>query len=308
VANSPVSSPRPISEAHHRLGRALQQAREAAGITTRNVPRDNAEHPFFSSGHISLVENGRTPPSSELIDSYARFSGNGAELRALHSLAQASSAAAGRRRRQGRSAEAVVPPPRSSVDVKHRDDLQKHYVVVSNDAEYTFNEKAAISAAVFTVTLRPKSDGVLLYYAGHSYPSDQRKGVLGIQAMSGCTVESIRESPRGALATIFRLDRALLLRDAECYELTFRLAVDTAVPAASWLRYHAATGNTRMALAAHFHVSALPRHAWWFAVPDVVDSEHPQADHSLWPDRHNSYRRSFDRLVPGWCYGMSWLW
>ena len=104
---------KPISDAHARLGRALRQVRESAGITTRQIPKADLRQPFFSSAHISLVERGCAVPSQELIDAYVGIAGRyRQELLTLLAQATAASRLAANARRRGIAANAADPPPR----------------------------------------------------------------------------------------------------------------------------------------------------------------------------------------------------
>lgn len=307
MAQSGKSQMQPISAAHVRLGQALRAARVAAGIKTRYVPSDRPDRRYFSSSHISLVENGRTAPSPELIDAYARFSADGSMLRALYEQALAAAGEAARRRR-GSQATSESAPPQELGELTSRDDVQRHYVVERNDVDYFFDATGAMRLVRCSVALRAKSSGVRLYYAGHSYPADQRPGVLSVHVESGARIEEVRESESGSLQTFFALDRPISPADSDPYELIFTVAVHSSVVSIPRLRYHAVQGNQRMTLRAQFQPPALPDQIWWFAVPSVVDAEHPRPESALSLVETNEYSRDFDRLVPGWCYGFGWTW
>ncbi|HST66914.1 MAG TPA: helix-turn-helix transcriptional regulator [Mycobacteriales bacterium] len=302
---------RAVSEAHARLGRALRATRDKAGISTRQVPRPGpgpADRPYYSSGHISLVEAGSTAPSPELIEAYAAMPGGSrAELRSLYEQMLTTTREAARRRRQG---EVSVParPPRDLTEVGDRTDVQEHYFVVSTEVEHRFGPGGAITEVVTTIGLRARRPGVLLYYTGFSYPADLRPGVLRIEAVSGATVLATEESISGALACYLRLDREVGPDDPEPHLLTYRVRVDSEQRAAPRLRGFAFEGREQLLLRAVFDPAADPGSVWWFAVADIVDAEHPAPGNTIRGGPGGVYERHFERLVPGWCYGFGWSW
>jgi hypothetical protein len=300
----------PRSEAHVRLGLALRTARTRAGISTRRVPKDPLGGAYFSSGHISQVEAGATAPSPELIEAYLAMPGSpAAEIRPLYEQMLAATREAGRRRRGGGGGGGSHPvPPQDPAEVTSRHDVQQHYLVASTEAHYRFGAGGGISEVLDTVTLRAKTPGVRLYYTGFSYPADQRPGVLRIEAVSGATVVATQESSSGAVGSYFRLDRELSPHDPDPYEVRFRVAVDSSARAAPRLRYFAFGGSELFVLRAGFTPPAEPGSVWWFAVPDVVDAEHPAPGQHVDRGPGGRFEHRFERLVPGWCYGFAWAW
>lgn len=296
---------RAISEAHARLGTALRLARVTARLTTRQIPKDGTK--FYSSGHISLVEAGAVAASPELVDAYVDAGGDGTELRALHEQALAATRDAGRVRRQGRPAQVATRPPREASAVRDRREVQQHYVVVAQDASYTFSPSRAIRELVCTVRIRAKVSGVCLYHAGFAYPTDQRPGVLAVETISGGALAEVRESPSGAIAVYFRLDHDLDPGDPQPHDLSFRVGVNSDVPAAPRLRYFADAGNEQLSIRVDMSAAGTPGSLWWFAAPDVVDAEHADSRRRLVP-HDGGYHRTFERMVPGWCYGFAWTW
>jgi hypothetical protein len=192
--------------------------------------------------------------------------------------------------------------------VTSRHEVQQHYVVVSHDAHYTFSDNGAIEELVCEISLRAITPGVRLYHCGFGYPSDQRPGVLSIEQILGATAADIRESPTGAIAVYLLLDRALHPADPEPYVLSFQVTIRSERPSGPRLRYFADAGNEQLRLRADFHALAAPALLWWFAAADVVDAEHFLPAHQLKATAGDrlSYERTFDRLVPGWCYGFAW--
>jgi hypothetical protein len=220
---------------------------------------------------------------------------------------QAATRNAGRIRRQGRHAEPIAQPPRDASAVRDRRQVQQHYVVIAQNAWYCFASSKAISDVVCTVRIRAKAPGVRLYHAGFSYPTDQRQGVLAVEPIHGGTVADLRESPTGALAVYLLLDRDVDPGDPAPYVVSFRITVNSNVPAAPRLRYFADVGNEQLTMSADLSAAGIPQTIWWFAASDVVDAEHYLPERQLEPD-DGVYGMAFDRLVPGWCYGFAWAW
>lgn len=302
------STMKPISDTHLRLGQALQRAREARGLSTRKVPRPNPQHPYFSSGHISLVENGYTPPSPELIEAYISVAGHGTELRSLYEQMLAVSQEAGRKRRRGDVGESETVPPQHIKDVISREQVQQHYIVEVNDAFYTFNGNGVIEDVRCVITLRAKTPNVRMYYAGHTYAADRRPGVLRVESGTGATLAATRESETGALQSYFVLDRDLSPADPDPYTLSFRLVVNSTVRARPSLTYQSWPRAQQMVLRAQFRKPTLPSRLWWFGAPYVIDAERPQSGCELPVDPGGYYFHPFANLIPHWCYGFAWVW
>ena len=298
-----------LSDAHARLGRALRATRTRAGVSTRLVPKNQLEQPYYSSGHISLVESGATAPSPELIEAYLGMPGcDSTEIHSLYEQMQAAPRDAGRRRRQGGGDDAAPRPPHDMSEVDSRHDVQQHYLVVSTKASYRFGPAGAIRDVVCTVTLRARAPSVRLYYSGFSYPADQRPGVLRIEARSGASLTAVQESPSGAVGAYFELDRELSPDDPAPHTVVFAVVVNSEQRAAPRLRYFAASGTERLILRAAFEAPAEPDSVWWFSVPDVVDAEHPVPGQDVPRGPAGVHERRYERLVPGWCYGFAWAW
>jgi hypothetical protein len=300
---------KPISDAHARLGRALRQVRESAGLTTRQIPKADLRQPFFSSAHISLVERGCAVPSQELIDAYVGVAGRyRQELRAQLAQATAASRLATNARRRGIANDAVdLPPQEVSLELT-RQEVQRHYAVVANEAVYGFDGNGGICEVRCAVALRALSPNTSLCYAGFSYPADARRGVLTLEPKIGATLLECRESPTGAIQAFLQLNDSISPNDAEDYSIAFVLYVTSTQRALPRLRYHAANGNQQLSLRAEFQAPYVPQQIWRFGGPDVVDAEHPLRENIFPSAATAGYGHLFDQLVPNWCYGFAWLW
>jgi hypothetical protein len=263
---------------------------------------------FYSSAHISLAEAGKAAASPELIAAYVRIGGDAAELRSLHQLAEAATRAAGRQRRQGGGPDPdSVRPPQEAKSVVDYEEVRAHYVVVAQEIHYRFNPAGAIADSRCVIRLRAKAPGVRLYYQGFTYPTDQRRGVLTVEPLAGLTVDDVRESDTGMIATYFKLDRDLGPDEADPYTVAYRIRVDSPVRATPRLRYFAAPGIERLVLKAEFPPEADPAVIWWFGARDIVEAEHRVPGRELQPSP-SGYERTFDDFVPSWCYGFAWNW
>jgi hypothetical protein len=296
-----------ISAAHLWLGDELRRVRKASGVSTRHVRKQPSGDDCFSSGHISLVENGRTVPSPELIDAYVRLAGDGARLRTLYAQMLAASASAGRRRRAGPEASGMSAP-QSLEDVTSRAELKQHYLVERTTADYQFSPEGAIMSVDHAAFLRATSPSVRIYCTGHSYPADPRPGVLTVVPGEGASLIATRESITGAVQSFFELHRPLEPTDSEPSVVRYGLRVNSKVRSAPHLRFHAELGNQSLTMRTRFAAPAIPSTVWWFAVPNVVDAEYSQPANELGPGPGSTYLREFDHLLPGWCYGLGWVW
>jgi transcriptional regulator with XRE-family HTH domain len=298
---------RAISDAHARLGSALRRTRLQAGVSTRRLPKIDGSGTYFSSGHVSLVEAGATPPSAELVEAYAAL-GNRAELMSLHLQMLAESQHAARTRRQGTREGTGAGAPKSMREVRDRRDVQRHYIVVSNHAEYLYGPAGAIREVRCTIALRARTAGVRLYYAGHSYPSDQRTGVVEVLPVAHTSIAESQESPSGAVATYFLLDDDISPDDPEPYILQFTVLIHSDIRSVPRLRYFATEGTQQLILRAVFPESVLPARVWWFAQQDPVAVEQAIAEHEVRLGADGGADHVFDDLIPGWCYGFAWEW
>jgi hypothetical protein len=181
-------------------------------------------------------------------------------------------------------------------------------VVVSHDAHYIFGESGAVSEMICTIRIRATSPSVCLYYAGFTYLTDQHRGVLLVEPITGGTIGDLRESATGSIVLYLLLDQDLSPDDPDAYSLTFRIRIRSDVRAVPRLRYFADTGNERLVLRASFPPAASPSMIWWFAAADVVDAENGTLNRQLHAESAGGFERIFDDLIPGWCYGFAWNW
>ncbi|HEY7223674.1 MAG TPA: hypothetical protein VH561_08815 [Micromonosporaceae bacterium] len=295
----------PITEAHARLGAALRTVRKTAGLTTRQIPK--APDGCYSSGHISLVEAGAVAASPELVEAYLVFSTTPGELRSLYQQALAATREAGRRRRQGHLA-ARAGPPRDPGSITDRQQVQEHYIVVAQEADYRFHPTGSIRDVLLTSWIRATSPGVRLVYGGFSYLTDPRRGVLSVEPVAGGRLAEMQESETGAIKAYLETDRDINPDDSQPYRISYRLKVDSPQRSVPRLRYFADEGTKQLRVRAEFPASVDPGVLWWFAAPGAIDAEYRDPRRKLRPGTGGVYHRTFDDLVPGWCYGLTWSW
>lgn len=293
----------PVSEEHRRLGRLLRDARQAAGATTRDVA-------YYSSGHISNVENGHVMPSSELVYFYVIEFGCDEDL-VRRALAQAREVSEERRRSQRiqqRNRHRFAPPLTITPD-SPADTIRSGYEVTETEAYYRLDERGVVSEVDIIRVISPLYPGVSLACLTHNYHNDAA-GVLTVEAGQGCTIASTREMRFGYLSVIIRLHRELDPRTDDAYAFSYRLKVDSSIPCRPMLRYRARPGRRRYALRVLFTPPALPREVWWFRERDLFETERaaPARPDRLIPDNASGFYFQDFTGVDEFHSGIAWNW
>jgi hypothetical protein len=121
-------------------------------------------------------------------------------------------------------------------------------------------------------------------------------------------VADLRESETGAVAVYFELDRELNPGDSEPMSASFRVLINSQVRALPRLRFFADSGTERLTVAAEFPPPVNPTALWWFAAADPIDAEYRAHGREVAPVGGGRYVRTFNDLVPTWCYGLAWTW
>lgn len=288
----------PLSPLHAELGDLLRRTRSGRGLTTRDLA--------YSSGHISNVEGGHVTPSSDLLEAYIAL---GADRAALMPILDAIRHESERARQQHRRSRkpARRPAPVTVDDATLSDDIRSHYVVERYDLEFRFTARGSIASVHSTVAITAVSPGVTLYYTGHSADGSGRPGRLGLEVSHGARVEHVSESPNGATDVYLRLDRPIDPGDGP-YELAYRVNVADDRPADPQIVYLTRPGVRAHRLTVQFTPPALPVDLWRFGVPDPYAADRPERGTRLPASPDHRYEHDFDRIVPGWCYGVSWAW
>ena len=290
-------------EARRRLGAELRRIRVAAAKTQRDV------HGPTGSGHASNVENGRTPPSWDFIEKYLPYGGDARYLRSLYELARAESEE--HKTEQRRAGETGPPGPGSAPQELAGlgfAEIRRHYVVQGRQERYTFDAGGVVSSLECTSMLRATSPAVVLFCSAHSYDADQRPDLLTVEAVAGCAVEHIDRHPTGSVRAYFRLDRRLEPEDAEPHGCTFRVKINSSARARPILLAHPGPGTRSYTLQAQFTEPSVPRRIWWFATENELSAIMPSDGYELAAASDGRYRKAFDTIVPGWCYGFAWQW
>jgi len=261
------------------------------------------------SGHASNVENGHTQPSWDFIERYLPYGGDPRQLRSLYELSRSESDDHRTVQRRGSQPRSFRPPPAPQrIGQLSYQDIRRHYIVEARSDQYTFNSDGIAIEQRCRCAIRACSPGAVLFCGTHSYDADQRPGVLRVEAEDGCTLEHVDTHPTGSIQTYFRINRRLDPSDDEPYSCSYRVLIDSAVRARPILLAHPGPGTKQFTLDARFSEPRLPKLLWWFAADNELSATIPGDGYQVpsRPDGH--YRRSFEVLVPGWCYGLAWQW
>ena len=289
-------------EARHRLGAELRRIRVAAGKTQRDI------HGPTGSGHASNVENGHTQPSWDFIEKYLACGGEAQYLRSLYELARAESDEQRTEQRRG-SQPGSFSPPRAPQEVAGLgfSDIRRHYLVERREERYSFDADGVGSSVTCVSTGRATRPGGVLFCSQHSYDADQKPDLLDVRAGDGCAVEHVDRHPTGSVRVYFRLSRRLDPGDPEPHTCSYTVDVNSSMRARPVLLGHPGPGTKQFSLQAGFTAPSTPRRIWWFATEDELSATMPGDGHEMEPAA-GRYRREFDALVPGWCYGFAWQW
>ena len=95
--------------------------------------------------------------------------------------------------------------------------------------------------------------------------------------------------------------------DPEPHTCSYTVDVNSSMRARPVLLGHPGPGTKQFSLQAGFTAPSTPRRIWWFATEDELSATMPGDGHEMEPAA-GRYRREFDALVPGWCYGFAWQW
>jgi transcriptional regulator with XRE-family HTH domain len=290
-------------EARRRLGLELRRVRTAAGKTQRDI------HGPTGSGHASNVENGRTQPSWDFIEKYLPYGGDANHLRSLYELARAESANHKTEQRRGSMPGSFQPPPAPQQIAGHGlADIRRHYIVQEREERYGFGADGVVSSLWCKSRLRATSPAVTLFCSVHAYDADQRPDLLTVEARTGCVVEYVDRHPTGSILAYFRLDRRLDPADPEPHECSFVVTINSSNRTRPILLAHPGPGTKSYTLQAQFTEPATPERIWWFAAENELSAVMPGDDYELVCSAKNCYRKTFDAIVPGWCYGFAWRW
>lgn len=287
-----------------RLGQVLREARQRAGLNTRQMKG-------FTSGHISPVERGQATFSDALIQAYI---GIGADRRLVYSLVnrirEASRAVQQAKRRHGQLPP--TPTPSASEQLTGDvipDDIRRHYSIEMYDVYMRFDARGAVRQVRTNVSIRATSRGVRFYYAGHAGQGERRRGTLRFEAERGARLDKVVERETGAVDAYFRLDRELGPVDAEPYGLAYIVHVNSKVREDPEIIYVARTGSLQHTLRVQFVKPAVPEKIWWVGVPNESSvTVYPDPACLLPAEETGYYSYHFDRLQPGWLYGFCWIW
>jgi hypothetical protein len=281
----------------------LKKIRKAAGKTQRDI------HGPTGSGHASNVERGRTQPSWDFVEKYLPYGGEVNHLRSLYELARAESADRKTEQRRGSMPGSFHPPPApQEMAGQGLADIRRHYIVLEREERYTLGADGVVSSLLCISRLRAASPAVVLFCSVHTYHADQRPDLLTVEARTGCAVEYVERHPTGSILAYFRLDRQLDPADPEPHECSFLVTINSSNRTRPILVANPGSGTKSYTIQAQFTEPATPRQIWWFAGENELSAAMPADGHELASSSRNRYRKTFDAVVPGWCYGFAWRW
>jgi hypothetical protein len=292
----------PISNSHARLGAELRRARQATNKSTRNIEG-------YSSGHVSNVENGYVAPSREYVQYHIRVLGGNASV--LLPLFQAMNDTSAALRAAGRAKD---PHPSASHSTAEnledlRDEVWGSFLVPNRDAYYVLDESGALQHARYTYTLKARKSDAQIFYVGHHYPVDRRKGVLSIDSTNGCQIYRVDESASGMISAYLRLNHPLDVED-EPASVAYVVRARTKVPALPILGFSTpATEAGRCALHVQFAQPALPEKVWWYLEADyMLVQQDPTLDRLIPLAEDGYYYKEFYQPPRGFYCGIAWHW
>lgn len=301
-AGGPRASSRrkPRSEAHAALGAALKRARTAAGATTRTLG--------YASGHISNVEGGHTTPSRTLLDAYIELGADRSEVQSLFDAVQTTVADArdARHRSPARQGGATAV---GQIDADTRpDDVRLQYAVQHYDLQLDFDGRGRLLSFAADVLIRAAVPGVRFYFTGLSLARDESRPEPAITVLDGAELERVHHYESGASDVYLRLARELHPDDPEPHRLAYVVRPADDVLADPAMHYAARVGTNHHSLTLRFTEPALPAKLWRVSASDAIASFRLGPQDELPVVADGVYAERFDRLTPGWTYGMSWLW
>lgn len=291
-----------LSDLHRELGTILKSARLGAGRSTRELG--------YSSGHISNVEAGFVAPSDELAEVYIALGADrGAVMQLVDAIHHRSRSVRQSHRRADRGAagSADAPPQRVGAGVS-ADDVRRHYIVERYELIFEFTPKGAIASVLSEAHIRAIHPNVRYYFTGVNADSSNRPGRLRVRSLSAAQIDYVHESPSGASDVFFRLDRGLRPDDPEPYRVAYLVEVSDDELADPQIMYSTRPGIREHSLEVRFRPPALPSRIWSFGVPDPYAADRPESGTLFEPSGDGVYRADFERIIPGWCYGLTWVW
>lgn len=270
------------------LGIELRRIRVAAGKNTSQVGK-------FSSSHVSLVENGKSQPSEGFIEEYIRLGADRDKLMALYKKAK-------------KHTELTTVQSGGQL-------LQKRPALVIERRQliFHFSESGSIIDQAVIMDVRATDSPVEQeIYINSSYRSDDRKGVLEIEPLSGCRVTQLTESEDSHISATIEPHKRIAIADG-LYSLSYRFMVNSKVrchPVVSWQLL--TPGTRHISFQLNFDPAAVPTRAWWFASLRYATGLQPELNQGQHLDAladgtyvYKAFEGSplLDRI-----YGVGWAW
>lgn len=291
----------PKSDAHQRFGAKLRTIRERAGRTTREVTKPNGS--FYASGHIANVEGGFATFPKSLLLAYSLLGGDyvslvaGAEKLPTHEPDSA---------RQVNPDEDALA--RGFADPSSPENLlRRGYAIDANEDTVYFGPDRVPSKAIHQVTIRPLLPMARFFVCRYGYDDDQRKGVLSVDAISGCDIVQVQESDYGVLDFVLEFNQGNVDDLGRC-TISWLITYSTDKPATPDLTVGTKARIPRISKRAQFAEPALPTEIWWFRDTDPLRAYvEPKAEQVI-PLNSAAYYFCDFRDVEAELCGLAWKW
>ncbi|MEV8547542.1 hypothetical protein [Streptomyces sp. NPDC051572] len=260
----------------------MRAARKAARYKMADVG-------YCGAPHVSNVENSHEPPSYEMVEFYVTKFGADADVlwSAFYAMRRESKA-------QKRARIKRAQQERQGV----------HSLVVRQRGETHWIDSHGVTNEI-GVSLEVSSAQRALKVS-HAYPADPSPGTVMINAGMGCEITRIEESSRGLVAAF--LDLGDEQPDSPSQSFSYKVHINSTVPAVPNIRYHALRTTERYTLQVQFTSPRLPRQVWWFRGESAEEAERdPEKKNILPPCAYNDYWRNFTDLDGEFC-GLAWDW
>ncbi|MEU9242842.1 helix-turn-helix transcriptional regulator [Streptomyces sp. NPDC048385] len=283
------------------IGGLLRAAREAAGVTTRQVRKVDGVG-CYSSTQISQAETGKVKMSWALVEAYIHQFG--CDRQALKSAYEQ---AKGKKDRD--AADLAVQLLGSEVTAdSSSDEIGSAYRVEECEQYYHLDERGVIVEVNTICTVTPVRD-TEFFGVWYQYFSGKR-GEIDVRAGMGCSVAQVREVGDAMNQFVLKLDRPLRVQDKEPRSISYRVLVTSDTPSKPLIRFEYQRDHvTRHAIRVQFTPPALPKEIWWGRGVSTYQLEadpEPAREFSLNGDAF--YFRDYRNIAPGERFGIAWRW
>jgi hypothetical protein len=189
--------------------------------------------------------------------------------------------------------------------VVKRIEAEPDYVLEWSQHTHHYDERACPTKDEVFMRLRARKDGVFIFRTWREYTTDLRRGVLSIEAGTGCEGLEVDEDAEGRLAARIRIPE-LVYDEPHTFSFTVHFHTE-APPAQPWIFGTPKARMSHMILGARFAPQADPSSLWFFEVqtrPEIPSRHTPQS--KLEPLAPGHYEHRFEHPAPGTLYGIAW--